>query len=135
MSLLMEKILTWLVQRPWVIKLALALVVLLLAATIGLGIALRVTTLQRDHALAQQAALSARVELQNQAVAQWQKEAEAQQQTAAAAEERATRLRTANRARVERVMAATVPTSCPEAVSWGAVQGAQLGRIWEGKDD
>ena len=105
----------------------------LLLLSIGLGITLKVVKLQRDVARSAKAGLSAKIELQNDAIEQWTQKAEAQQLRAAAAEANAVKVRNESRQRIDRIMAAQVPSTCAEAVEWGALQGGDLAKEWEKK--
>jgi len=115
------------------LRLTLYVCAALLVLSIGLGISLKIALLQRDKAVAGIAGWSAMAQLQNQAVEQWKEKADAQGLRAAAAEKQAAQVRNESRKRVGRILAVPVPSSCPEAVQWGALQGALLAAEWEEK--
>lgn len=97
------------------------------------GIFLVIIKKDRDLATANGKVLGVKLEMQNQAVRQWQKEAAAQKELTAAAVAEAGKIQVVTRERVERILAAPVPSTCPEAVLWGAVEGAKQGAEWEKK--
>jgi len=103
----------------------------LLLLSIVLGGWLKVTMLQRDKARADNAGWSAMAKLQNQAVEQWQEKAEAQQLRAADAQSESVQIRNASRKEVAKIMSAQVPSKCPDAVQWGAIEAAKLAELWE----
>lgn len=115
------------------LRIALYACAALLILSVVLGTWLYVVTLQRDKARADIAGWSAVAQLQNQAVEQWKEKADAQGLRAAAAEKQAAQVRNESRKRVGRILAVPVPSSCPEAVQWGALQGALLAAEWEEK--
>lgn len=95
-----------------------------------LWFSLTVVCKERDAAIADRTALTAKLELQNAAVKQWQKEAVAQAALTAAAVAEAGKVKVITRERVERILEAPVPSTCPEAVLWGTVEGTKQAAEW-----
>ena len=105
----------------------------LLIISLGLGARLWFVTLQLDNAVSAKSALSAMLQLQNQAVDQWKANAAAQEQRAAAAEAQAVQVRKESLKRVKQVMSTPVPSKCPDAVQWAAIEAAKFAEEWEEK--
>ncbi len=119
-------VLAWVLKRPWVL-----LVAALVATTGYFYVRLQAVEGQRDRARADLAAVSAKVEQQNQAVAAWKDAAGIQAARALEAEKKAARARATAAARAQRILVEPVPAACPEAIAWGASKGAQIGKLWE----
>lgn len=121
----MNIMLAWLLKRPWLlVSVALAL---------GLGAALaqgHIVTGQRDMARAEAETYKGDIKRQNAAIAAWHEAAEAQSRNAVAAQEAAVKVRVVTQTRVQRILTASVPGDCNEAVRWGAEQAIQLADGW-----
>lgn len=90
------------------------------------------------HAFVERAALKVKVtELtgqitaQNAAIDKWKKDATDATQKVMEYQKQSAKVQVVYRTKVERIMAASIPKACPDAVKWGAVQGAVAGKDWE----
>lgn len=93
----------------------------------------RVSGLKSDLELAaaQRAAVDMALAQQNAEVDRLAAKSAAQAAAVAAADAAAAAIRTESDARVQRLLAARVPTDCNAALRWGATTGADLAKRWQ----
>jgi uncharacterized protein YoxC len=109
----------------------------LLFACIGLTAALDIKCARLDTVKAEKQTLSDQVQglgnqvaAQNAAVDQMLANAARQYDKLKAAELKAVQVRVVTQERIQYVQAATIPTTCPEAVAWGAAHAIEIGLRW-----
>jgi hypothetical protein len=110
----------------------------LLMISIGLGVTVEIQGSRLDAAKAknetqavQLQALGNQIVGQNAAVDQMLANAAKQAERIHSAEAAAGRIQVVTQERIQNVQLAAIPTSCPEAVIWGATHAIEIGKRWE----
>jgi len=131
----MKFLINLITQSPWGLQALLYATGALLIICIGLGVTVAIQSAKLDAAKARQAALADKIATQNQAVAIWKTEADKQSERANEAAKKAEKVRTKTIERVRTITVASIPSSCPDAVRWGAEQALRFNRHWEKEDE
>jgi len=131
----MSFIVNLITRSPWGLQAVLYATAVLLIACIGLGVTVEIQSAKLDAAKARQAALGDKITVQNQAVAAWKAEADKQTQRVHEAARKAEKVRTVTALRVRTISVASIPTACPDAVTWGAEHALEFNKRWTQKED
>jgi len=87
-----------------------------------------------DAAKARQAALGDKIAVQNQAITTWKAEADKQAQRIHEAARKAEKVRTVTAIRIRTVSVAAIPSTCPDAVKWGAEHALEFNKRWNDEE-
>lgn len=102
----------------------------LLLICIGLGVTVEIQAARLDAAQARQESLGDKLATQNRAVTAWKAEAAKQTERVKIAAKRAEKVRTVTVERIRTVTVAAIPSTCPEAVKWGAEHAIEFNKRW-----
>ena len=117
--------------NPYMLYIKIGAAVIAAAAVLGFYLWIHHAFVERAELKVKVTDLTNRITMQNSAIDKWKQAAADATQKVMAAQLQAAKIQVVYRTKVETVMAAVIPKTCPEAIKWGAVQGAVTGKDWE----
>ena len=117
--------------NPYMLYIKIGAAVLAAGAIFGCYLWIHHAFTERAALRVQVSVLTGQIKDQNAAIDKWKKDADTATQKALLAQTRAAKVQVVYRTKIERIATASVPKACPDAVKWGAVQGAAMGKEWE----
>ena len=127
----MQYLIGLLTRSSWGLQGLICLVAVLLISCAGLGATVAIENARLDAAKARQEALGNELTTQNLSVEKWKDEAEIQKQRVEAATAQGEKVRTVTVERVRTITVASIPSTCPDAIKWGAQQALEFNKHWE----